>query len=148
MYIPEKAWRARGKFLCIFVSWRLFIMEGCQPTEPRTSNIQLVFREKAKPVLQLHLCSALREATLQTRSPFGELPQSPKVILRAPGDPRVADRVFVISFFGQFPPFSPSSLLTGRNVFSLPKFFPPKKGLCARGVVCCVESWKTALGAS
>lgn len=35
----------------------------------QAKNVQFVFREKAKHLLRLHLCSTLKTATLQTHSP-------------------------------------------------------------------------------
>lgn len=43
----EEALRAGGKFLCILVSWRLLIMEGCQPTRLRMFNL---FSEKKQNI--------------------------------------------------------------------------------------------------
>lgn len=62
------------------------------------------------------------------------IPQSPGLISMTPGDLQDTDKGFVISFSRQFPPSSLSSLLTGRYVFCLPIFFPPKKWLCASEV--------------
>ena len=43
----EEALRAGGKFLGIFLSWRLLIMEGCQPTRLRMLNL---FSEKKQNI--------------------------------------------------------------------------------------------------
>lgn len=80
--------RARGKFPCIFLSWRLFIIQGFQPTRLRMCDVQLIFREKAKHVLQLHLCSTRRTAILQTQSPSPWIPWSPVLVWVASGDPQ------------------------------------------------------------
>lgn len=51
----------------------------------QAKNVQFVFREKAKHLLRLHLCSTLRTAMLRTRSPFAYIPQMTS------GDPQDTD---------------------------------------------------------
>lgn len=46
MCAPEEALRAGGKFLCIVVSWRLFVMEGCQQTKLRMFSLSSEGRKK------------------------------------------------------------------------------------------------------
>lgn len=143
------AWRA-------FEGWRqipvyLSFLEvihigGFLANQPKNIQWSIRFQRKSKASFSASLGSVLRTATLQTCSRW--IPQSAGLISTAPGDLQDTDKGFVISFSRQFPPSSLSSLLTGRYVFCPPKFFPPKKWPCASEVVCCVESWQTALGVS